>query len=435
MPGLLWLVAMGPIAAGAQAPAPSPELKDLDALLKTLPAASAPALDEARAHWLLAGPLACLDQLQPRPTSRPYFWEATFKPVDGYDKVRAFYGCSDWHSAVNATWTFVKLLKQFPQLPENQLVREKLNDHLGKSNFEGELAFFKDAPTFERPYGQAWLLRLYAELATWDDPQAEQWTANVAPLAKFLSEKLVEYLKNLDLVNRTGGQTNTAQSLGLMLDAIEVSRDYALKTAVGDVARKFYGKDTDCATDAETTASDIASPCLAEAALMSRVLDQPSFVAWLDRFLPAANSTKFKPLTTIVIDLTAGARAGQPGRGRAGGAAGAAASTPPPASPPQAQTASAQTATAPAPARGGGGRGPGAAAAGSRVNPIALAFTRADAFRRLADALPATDTRVAVFQRLADIHGERAAAALSDPAVVDAPWLGAYAISSMRKAK
>ena len=29
----------------------------------------------------------------------------------------AFYGCFDWHSAVNSTWTMVAVLKQFPLIP------------------------------------------------------------------------------------------------------------------------------------------------------------------------------------------------------------------------------------------------------------------------------------------------------------------------------
>jgi hypothetical protein len=216
-----------------------------------------------------------------------------------------------------------------------------------------------------------------------------------------------------------------------MLDAIDVSRDYQLKTAVLETARKYYAKDTNCATDAETAAGDIASPCLAEAALMSRVLDQPSFVAWLDAFLPAAYSTKFKPLTTIVIDLTAGPRAGQAGRGRSGATAPADAAAPPPQAPP----AQPQPADPAAAAGRGAGRGAGGAPGGTRASAIALGFTRGEAFHRIADGLPAADKRATVFHRLGDIHGERAAQALTDPAVIDAPWIGAYAISYMRKAK
>ena len=92
--------------------------------------------------------------------------------------MRAFYGCGDWHSAVNATWTLTVVLKRMPEISVGRLIREKLTDHLGKTNLDGEVAFFKDAGTFERPYGYAWLLTLGAELQTWDDTQAAQWAAS-----------------------------------------------------------------------------------------------------------------------------------------------------------------------------------------------------------------------------------------------------------------
>ena len=136
--------AQKPATGGPGAPAPP----TLDVLLKSLPVVAAPVLDEPRAEWLVTVPLACLDELQPRPATRPYFWEATFHPVDGYDKIRAFYGCNDWHSAVNATWTLAVVLKRLPDLPVGRLIREKLADHLGKTNLDGELAFFKEAGAF-----------------------------------------------------------------------------------------------------------------------------------------------------------------------------------------------------------------------------------------------------------------------------------------------
>jgi len=277
-------------------PSAAPSFADLGALLASLPNPAPPRFDEPRAQWFAAPPLACLDDLQARPTSRPYFWEASYKPVDGYDKVRAFYGCGDWHSAVNATWTIVKVLRQFPEISTGRLIREKLNDHLGASNFEGEVAYFKDAGAFERPYGYACLLALQSELQTWDDPQAAQWAAHMAPLTKFFSEQLVAYLKDLDRPVRTGGQTNTAVVLLAMLDASETLHDFALRSAAVEYAKKSYAKDTDCATEAEPAAGDLVSPCLAEAAVMSRVLDTAAFVPWLDAFLPAAVSPKFKPL-------------------------------------------------------------------------------------------------------------------------------------------
>ena len=324
-----WLVAVvsgvvlaASVATSAQKPAqtnpPPPAPMTLDALLASLPATRPPGLDEPRAQWLVAQPFACLDELQPRPGNRPYFWEATFRPVDNYDKVRAFYGCGDWHSAVNATWTLTVVLKRMPEISVSRLIREKLTDHLGKTNLDGEVAFFKDAGTFERPYGYAWLLTLGAELQTWDDTQAAQWAASVAPLSKYFSEQTIAYLKDLDRPVRTGGQTNTALVLTLAFDASETLHDYALRAAIIDYAKKAYAKDVDCATESEPTAGDLVSPCLSEAALMSRVVDRETFVPWLDKFLLAPNSPKFRPLLTA---STAPA-------GRQGGA-GAGANAPP----------------------------------------------------------------------------------------------------------
>ena len=394
------------VATTAQKPAQTepapPAPMTMDALLASLPVTRAPGFDEARAQWLVAQPFACLDELQPRPGNRPYFWEATFRPVDNYDKVRAFYGCGDWHSAVNATWTLTVVLKRMPEISVGRLIREKLTDHLGKTNLDGEVAFFKDAGTFERPYGYAWLLTLGAELQTWDDTQAAQWAANLAPLSKYFSEQIIAYLKDLDRPVRTGGQTNTALVLTLALDASETLHDYALRTAVLDYAKKSYTKDVDCATDTEPTAGDLVSPCLSEAALMSRVLDRATFVPWLDKFLPAPNSPKFRPLLTA--STAPAGRQGAPPTPQATPAAGA------------------------ADAAGGRGRG---GAAGGRANPIGLALSRAEAFNRLADALPESDPRAIVFRRAAAIHADVGVKAMIDPAAVDAPWLGAFALRAM----
>ena len=408
----------------AQKPAPSdpaqPVPITLDALIASLPAAKAPGLDEPRAQWLVAQPFACLDELQPRPANRQYFWEATFRPVDGYDKVRAFYGCGDWHSAVTATWTLAVVLKHLPEISVGRLIREKLSDHLGKTNLDGEVAFFKDAGAFERPYGYAWLLTLGAELQTWDDAQAAQWAANVAPLSKYFSEQMIAYLKDLDRPVRTGGQTNTALVLTLALDASETVHDYALRTAILDYAKKSYAKDVDCSTDTEPVAGDLVSPCLGEAALMSRVVDRATFVPWFDKFLPAPTSPKFRPL--LVASTTPAGRQGGGGANRSAG--------PPAATPTSTPTPTPTATPAVGAADAGSGRGRGGAG-GGRANPIALVLSRAEAFNRLASALPESDPRAIVFRKAAAIHADAGVKALTDPAAVDAPWLGAFALRAM----
>ena len=297
--------------------AAAPEFKDLDSFMKSLPAATVKPLDPQSAMLFTALPLACLDDLQPRPTARPYFWQPTYRTVENHDKVRAFYGCNDWSTAVNATWTIVTLVKKYPDLPVEGLIREKLTDHLGRQNLEGELAYFRMAGNFQRPYGHAWLLRLFAELSTWRDADGARYSDNVAPLARFLAESLLTYLIDLDRPVRMAGQTNSAFALGLLLDYSDITRDTTISRAVGETAKRLFAADTDCATDTEAASPEMVSPCLAEAALMSRVLDQGAFVAWFDKFMPPAHSNKFKPLRTVSLDAVGTGRRGG-GRGQRG---------------------------------------------------------------------------------------------------------------------
>ena len=115
------------------------------------------------------------------------------------------------------------MLKRYPDLPVGGLIREKLTDHLGRLNLEGELSFFKDAGAFERPYGYAWLLKLQSELANWKDPEGTRWADNVAPLAKYFADSLLAFLVDLDRPNKAATQANTAFALGLLLDYVDVT--------------------------------------------------------------------------------------------------------------------------------------------------------------------------------------------------------------------
>ena len=129
---------------------------------------------------------------------------------------------------------------------------------------------------------------------------------------------------------------------------------------------------------------------------MSRVLDQPTFVAWFDKFMPPAYSAKFSPLRSVNLDAV--------GRGRGGRGRGAA------------QPAAANTDPT------------GTPAPNPRATWTGLALTRAQAYRRLAAALPANDERAAAFKKLAAIHAEIAQKGLADPAASETPWLGTFAV-------
>src|SRR5690606_15767839 len=66
-----------------------------------------PPFDRETAMWLVTLPLACVGKPHSAPRSRGYLYEATFTLKPDFAKTRAFYGCFDWHSAVNSTWMMV----------------------------------------------------------------------------------------------------------------------------------------------------------------------------------------------------------------------------------------------------------------------------------------------------------------------------------------
>ena len=170
------------------------------------------------------------------------------------------------------------------------LIRQKLGRHLEASNLAGELAYLKTAGQFERPYGYAWILKLWAELSDWKDPDGQKWAANMAPLATWASAEMTTFLHDLPQANRGGVHPNSAFGMYLMLDYVELSKADTLRAAVVDAATRFYTTDKTCNTKIEPAGSDFLSPCLTEAALMGRIMPREAFLPWLDTFLPAMDS-------------------------------------------------------------------------------------------------------------------------------------------------
>ena len=66
----------------------------------------------------------------------------------------AFYGCYDWHSSVHGHWMLVRLLKQFPDLPEAEEIRRKIGQNLTAANIEAEVEYIRqESKSWERMYG------------------------------------------------------------------------------------------------------------------------------------------------------------------------------------------------------------------------------------------------------------------------------------------
>ncbi len=188
----------------------------------------------------------------------------------------SFYGCYDWHSAVHGHWLLARLARLFPEAAFAGEARAALERNLTRENIAAEVRYF-NAPgreAFERPYGMAWLLTLAREL---DGDVLD-------PLADAVRDRFATWVGKLAYPVRSGEHSNTAFALGLAMDA---SRDGEFRDLLIRRARDFYLKDRDCPCVFEPSGEDFLSPCLAEADLMRRVLDQEEYTEWLWEFLVA----------------------------------------------------------------------------------------------------------------------------------------------------
>ena len=286
---VLTLCLAGAASLGAQSSDPAKVAE----YLKSMPTAKPPAFDEVQRLALAANPLGCEDHPHAAGgVARPYLWQRDGKPeiLEDYDKKRAFYGCLDWHSSANSMWMMVSLMKQDPTIAVAPAIRLEFENHIKKENIDGEIAYFQGLKgplaDFEKPYGYAWLMKLYGEAKSWDDPEGKRMAAVIEPFHKWINENYIAYLKSLNYPIRVGLHPNTALDMIFTLDYTNQTHDTATATVIHDTAVRLFGNDKHCATGAEPVFGDFASPCLVEAALMGRVLDTAAYSKWLDTFLP-----------------------------------------------------------------------------------------------------------------------------------------------------
>ena len=213
----------------------------------------------------------------------------------------AFYGCYDWHSSVHGHWMLARLLRQFPQLPEAAEIRGLLDEHLATGPIATEVAYFgqPNRKSFERTYGWGWLLKLSAELRSWDAPEARRWAEALQPLADTVVRAYLDFLPRQTYPIRTGVHPNTAFGLTLALDYAQAARERKLGDLIAERARTYFGKDAAVPLRWEPGGEDFLSPALEEAALMARVLPPDRFPAWMKSFMPS-----LKLVPAIVSDRT-----------------------------------------------------------------------------------------------------------------------------------
>jgi hypothetical protein len=345
---------------------------DFESLLDSLPNPGDPSLTTDQASEFAKLSLQCVDREYPNKPSHVADGDDTVKPPRELHP--AFFGCFDWHSAVHGHWAMLRLLKKYPKIAEAKEIRAALSRHLTEEKIRAELEYFKQEHhnLFERPYGWGWLLRLKAEVDTFDDPGAARWSKALHPLAEHISGLTGSYLNTLSVPVREGTHQSTAFALAHIHDYAKVAGDEKLKKVVERRARDFFGGDVNCPSDYEPSGEDFISPCLAEADLMRRILAKYEFAAWLDKFLRPMDSAEFGPLLKP-IEVK------------------------------------------------------------DRKDPkighlIGLFFQRAAAFRGIARALPEKNSRRKILERLGAIHREAGLQQMLDSGYGGEHWLASFAI-------
>lgn len=220
----------------------------------------------------------------------------------------SFYGCFDWHSAVHGHWSMVELLRLYPNLKAADSIKKVLHKHLSKDNIAKEVEYFKKDINkgYERMYGWAWLFKLSQALYEWDDPNGKILHANLQPLVNVLKDKFLEFIPKLVYPIRVGEHTNTAFALNMMHDYALSLDDQKLLERIKQAAVGYYQNDQNCPLNWEPSGYDFLSPCLEEAVLMQKVLNQKEFKDWINEFLPKLKSKDFDLNVAQVSDRSDG---------------------------------------------------------------------------------------------------------------------------------
>lgn len=263
-------------------------------------------LSLAQANQLSELPLACIVQEYPNKLNQVISDSLDLKgPKELHP---SFYGCLDWHSAVHGHWSLVKLLKDFPNLKNKKEIKRLLLSNISKENIAQEIAYFSTPfnENYERTYGWAWLLKLDLELSTWQDPFADSIQSNLEPLTALIVEKYINFLPKLNYALRVGTHSNTAFGLSLAYDWALFNEHEIFKSSIEERALYFFKEDKECPLSWEPSGTDFLSPCLEEASLMKKVMNEKEYKKWLKRFLPQLFSPNFELTVGKVLDRTDG---------------------------------------------------------------------------------------------------------------------------------
>src|SRR5262245_44240657 len=189
--------------------------------------------------------LACVHKEYPNKISHVLNDDADVRAP--HELTPAFFGCYDWHSSVHGHWLLARVARLHPDGPLAARARAALDTSITAVNIAAEVNYLNGPGrvSFERPYGLAWLLQLHAELHEWAterpaDGDVRKWAETLEPLTRAAITRIVDWLPKLTAPIRIGEHSQTAFSLGLMLDWARATNDKTLKSLLMSRSRDFY---------------------------------------------------------------------------------------------------------------------------------------------------------------------------------------------------
>ncbi len=135
----------------------------------------------------------------------------------------AFHGSLDWHSCVHMQWSLVILLTRYAAAlgrEERDAVVGLLAERLRPEHVDVEVAYLRERPSFERPYGWAWAAQLVAALTEAAGGRAAPHTPiaaladAVAPLGEVVLDLVLGWLPRQTYPVRHGKHQNDAFACG-----------------------------------------------------------------------------------------------------------------------------------------------------------------------------------------------------------------------------
>jgi hypothetical protein len=245
-------------------------------------------LSETGASYFANLSLDCIGRTDSHFYYRYYDTQREGNPKDYWP---SFHGCYDWHSSVHNHWCLVKLLKEFPGIPEAAEIRKRLNESFNAENILEELEFVSsnEEGLFEFPYGQSWLLKLTDELIRWpEDADAQQWLKNLQPLADYVAEVHTAIWPLIDEVELSGSHDSPAMGLSFAYDYAVHAANKKLKKTVQKASMKYYAEIPTIALEKEPylESYDFMSAGLLVADLMRKVMPEKKYLNWLYRVAP-----------------------------------------------------------------------------------------------------------------------------------------------------